>query len=108
MHGGGREDDTREEFFLAGTREKFAPGILQHDVEDDLVEGGIVAVAVAFPAFGVEIDFEVAVVAFFGTDDGGVLEIGAGAAIPLAGVDEGDFFPAGRGEFGAEEAGKPE
>lgn len=102
------DDDARDFAVFAGACEERAGFGLEDDVEDDVAEVGVGGVAVGFPAGGVGVEFERS-----GFEDaidfhGGLGEVGAGAAVPFAELDDVDFAAVGGAEVAAESAGEPE
>ena len=92
--------------FRAG--EKGAVALMNEDVQDRVVEGGVGGVAVCFPAAirQVELDRAADRIAAIEPDDG-VGEIRAGGAIPGAELDDLDVIAGDGTESPAEVAGKP-
>lgn len=82
-----------------------AGGWIPDDVEDHVLVGGVTGVAVALPAGGFEVDFDIARDGFGAVDlEDGVKEIGAAFAVPEAGVENSDLPVFGGGQGIAAEA----
>ena len=82
-------------------RRRLAPGVVpHHDVEDDVVVGVVLVVAVLRPAGGIGVDLHVALERLAAAEpDGRVLEVRAGLEVPPAGREHGQLL-AGLGPQG--------
>ncbi len=78
-------------------------------VEDKVIVFGVAGMAVGIPIGGAEMKFDVAGADFaVGQAEGGVAEIGAGFAVPPAGLDDFDGVAAGERKAGGKEMLEPE
>lgn len=104
----GQQVELGDILVLAGAGEKLVGGLVEEDVEDDMVVVGVAAVAVSFPIADVRVEFDVAVEGLAVDLDAGLGEVGAGGVVPGAEVLDVDGVALGAGEVVAELACEPE
>ena len=80
---------------------------MEDEVQNNLVEVGVSGVTVLFPVDGVMVEFDVAVMSGVADFCGAVFEVGAGAAVPFAEVDDFNGLGVGGRECFPEGSGEP-
>ena len=101
------EGDSGNVAVVLGASEVGGAGVIEDDVEDDVVKVWVFAVSVKVPVLSVEVELNGAFMGFAIDGDDGVEEVRPRAAVPLTGGDDVDVLAVVGLELARKMSGKP-